>query len=275
MAGGVSGISFMTGAPGVCIQRRNPDGRREDPCARVPLIFYPGPMMRDKKNASRVARHTLSENIRNGCLQIPKAIGFMYTLVMIGVIAYLWYSGRWRQKLGWLLLVISAFLGFLIFSPVAPWQFQQLVLRDVQGLGAPLIVGVIGLFVVLVLTFVFGRFFCGYLCPVGTVQEIASHAPVPKVNLRQKKMFMVIRAAFFIVFLVMAFLFSASFLAYFGIQGFLLPRVQCRCRGLYRDTVAVHDLLSPVLPPYLPLRGPVIARCLERPVQTPENRCLY
>ena len=50
----------------------------------------------------------------------------MYALVMIGVIAYLWYSGRWRQKLGWLLLVISAFLGFLIFSPVAPWQFQQL-----------------------------------------------------------------------------------------------------------------------------------------------------
>ncbi len=43
-------------------------------------------------------------------------------------------------------------LGFLIFSPVAPYQFQQLVLRDVQGLGAPLIVGVIGLSVVLLLT---------------------------------------------------------------------------------------------------------------------------
>ena len=152
--------------------------------------------------------------------QIPKAAGFMYALMMIGVIAYLWYSGRWRQKLGWLLLVISAFLGFLIFSPVAPWQFQQLVLRDVQGLGAPLIVGVIGLSVVLVLTFVFGRFFCGYLCPVGTVQEIASHAPVPKVNWRQKKMFMVIRAGFFIVFLLMAFLLSASFLALFGIRDF-------------------------------------------------------
>jgi len=152
--------------------------------------------------------------------QIPKAVGFIYALVMIGIIAYLWYSGRWRQKLGWLLLVISALLGFLIFSPVAPWQFQQLVLRDVQGLGSPLIVGVIGLSVVLVLTFVFGRFFCGYLCPVGTVQEIASHAPVPKVNLRQKKMFMLIRAAFFMVFLLMAFLLSASLLAYFGIRDF-------------------------------------------------------
>ena len=58
--------------------------------------------------------------------QVPKAIGFIYALVMIGVIAYLWYSGRWRQKITWLLLVISVALGFLIFSPVLPWQFQQL-----------------------------------------------------------------------------------------------------------------------------------------------------
>jgi polyferredoxin len=152
--------------------------------------------------------------------QVPKAAGFIYALVMIIVIAYLWYSGRWRQKIGWLLLIISAGLGFLIFSPVAPYQFQQLVLRDVQGLGAPLIVGVIGLSIVLLLTFVFGRFFCGYLCPVGTVQEIAYHAPVPKINLRQKKVFMAVRVVFFIVFLLMAFLLSASLLAWFGIRDF-------------------------------------------------------
>lgn len=152
--------------------------------------------------------------------QIPKMVGFIYALVMIVVIAYLWYSGRWRQKIGWLLLVISAALGFLIFSPVAPWQFQQLVLRDVQGLGAPLIIGVIGLSIVFLLTFVFGRFFCGYLCPVGTVQEIASHAPVPKINLRQKNVFMAVRGVFFVVFLVLAFLLSISLLAWFGIRDF-------------------------------------------------------
>jgi ferredoxin-type protein NapH len=152
--------------------------------------------------------------------QIPKMVGFIYALVMIVVIAYLWYSGRWRQKIGWLLLVITTALGFLIFSPVAPWQLQQLVLRDVQGLGAPLIVGLIGLSIVLLLTIVFGRFFCGYLCPVGTVQEIASHAPVPKVNWRQKKVFMAVRAVFFVVFLLMAFLLSASLLAWFGIRDF-------------------------------------------------------
>ena len=152
--------------------------------------------------------------------QIPKAAGFIYALVMNFVIAYLWYSGRWQQKLGWLVLVVSAALGFLIFAPVAPWQFQQLVLRDVQGLGAPLIVGVIGLTIVFVLTLVLGRFFCGYLCPVGAVQEIAYHAPIPKTNPRQKTAFMAVRAVVFVVFLLLAFLLSASLLAWFGIRDF-------------------------------------------------------
>jgi ferredoxin-type protein NapH len=151
---------------------------------------------------------------------IPKFIGFIYGLVMIFVIAYLWYSGRWKQKIGWLLLAISAFLGFLIFAPLAPYQFQQLVLRDVQGLGAPLIVGAVGLLIVFLLTFIFGRFFCGYICPVGTVQEIAYHAPVPKFTMKQKNAFMLIRVAFFVLFLVMAFLLSASLLALFGIRDF-------------------------------------------------------
>src|SRR5665647_1252453 len=152
--------------------------------------------------------------------QIPKTIGFIYGLVFIFVLAYLWYSGRWQQKLGWLILVVSAALGFLIFAPVVPWQFQQLVLRDEQGLGGPLIAGVIGLTIVFLLTLVFGRFFCGYLCPVGAVQEIAYHAPVPKTSPRQKNAFIAMRAVFFVIFLVMAFILSASLLAWFGIRDF-------------------------------------------------------
>jgi len=152
--------------------------------------------------------------------QIPKSIGFIYALVMILVMTYLWYSGRWRNKNGWVFLIISTALGFLIFTPVIPYQIQQLVLRDEQGLGAPLIAGVIGLLIVLILTFVVGRFFCGYFCPVGTIQEIAYHVPVPKVTYRQKKMFMLVRAVFFIFFLLMSFLFSTSVIAWFGIRDF-------------------------------------------------------
>lgn len=151
---------------------------------------------------------------------IPKAIGFMYALVVIGVLAYLWYSHRWRRWIGWMLLIVSAALGFFIFSPVVPYQFQQLVLRDVQGLGAPLIVGAAGLTLVFLLTVIFGRFFCGYTCPVGAVQEIAYLAPVPKLRPRQKVAFMVVRGVFFVIFLIMAFVLSASLLADFGIRDF-------------------------------------------------------
>jgi ferredoxin-type protein NapH len=150
--------------------------------------------------------------------RIPAAIGFVYALVLIIVVAYLWSSGRWRQKTGWLLLVVSAALGFLIFSPMVPWQFQQLVLRDVQGLGAPLVAGVVGLSILFLLALIVGRFFCGYLCPVGAVQEIAYHAPVPKRVPRQKRAFTLVRAAFLTVFLFMAFVLSASLLAWFGIR---------------------------------------------------------
>jgi polyferredoxin len=150
---------------------------------------------------------------------VPKAVGLVYTLVLIGVLAYLWYSGRWRHWIGWLALVVSAALGFLA-GMLAPYQFQLLVLRDVQGLGGPLIVGVVALAIMLVLTILFGRFFCGYACPVGAVQEIAYHAPVPKLRPRQKAAFMVVRGVLFAVFLIMAFVFSASLLAWFGINDF-------------------------------------------------------
>lgn len=151
---------------------------------------------------------------------VPKFIGFLYALLMTGILAYLWYTGRWRHGMGWVLLLVSSGLGFLIFSPIAPYQFQQLVLRDVQGLGAPLLAGALGLLVMVFLVFVFGRFFCGYLCPAGTVQEIAYRLPVPKWEMRQKSAFMVIRAGFFIVFLVMALILSLPLLAWFGIRDF-------------------------------------------------------
>lgn len=159
--------------------------------------------------------------------QIPSAVGLIYALVLIIVIAYLWYSGRWRQKAGWLLLAVTAALGFLTFSPVMPWGLQQLVLRDAAGLGAPLVAGAAGLTVIFLLTLVAGRAFCGYLCPVGAVQEIAYHAPVPKTVPRQKTAFALVRAGFFVVFVIMAFGLSASLLAWFGVRDFfyLLPTV--------------------------------------------------
>jgi len=146
--------------------------------------------------------------------------GHMYGLVMILVIAYLWYSGLWRKRTGWLILFISAAFGFVVFSPVMPYQFEQLVFLNETALQGPVAISVAGLMVTLILAFVFGRFFCGYLCPAGAVQEIAYIVPVKKTRIHQKNIFMIIRATFLILFLMLAYAFSFSLLALFGIRDF-------------------------------------------------------
>lgn len=149
-----------------------------------------------------------------------KPLGFFYAVVLILVLTYLWYSGKWKQKAGGIILLFSTVLGFVIYSPLAPHQFQELMLRNVQGLGVSLQIAAIGLLIIILLTFLSGRFFCGYLCPIGAVQELASKVPVPKLVLNQKVPLMVIRGIIFVVFLYMAWVLSISLLDYFGISDF-------------------------------------------------------
>lgn len=149
-----------------------------------------------------------------------KPLGFIYAVILILVLTYLWYSGKWKQKAGWIILLVSTALGFLIYSPLAPHQFQELMLRNVQALGVSITIAAIGLLIIFLLTFLSGRFFCGYLCPIGAVQELASKVPVPKLVLRQKVPLMLIRGVVFVVFLYMAWVLAASLLDYFGISDF-------------------------------------------------------
>lgn len=151
---------------------------------------------------------------------VPRTVGFLYGLVMIGILVWLWRSGRWNRKIGGILLLMSAALGFLIFAPVMPYQFEQAVLRNEGALEAPVAVAVIGISVLTVISLLIGRFFCGYICPAGAVQEIAYHAPVPKTLLKAKVPFMAVRAIFFVVFLAIAFVTGLSLLSFFGIHDF-------------------------------------------------------
>jgi polyferredoxin len=149
-----------------------------------------------------------------------RPLGYFYAIILILVLTYLWYSGRWRQKAGVLILLVSAALGFLIFAPVAPHQFQELLVRNVAALGVSLQVAALGLSLLFVLTFLSGRFFCGYLCPVGALQELVSLVPVKKVEFRPKLLLMAVRGIVFVVFLVMALVFASALLDYFGIRDF-------------------------------------------------------
>ena len=151
-----------------------------------------------------------------------RALGFIYALAMFCIAAYLWHSKRWTRKMGIVFLVITLALGFLIFSPIIPWQFQSLVLRDARGIGGPLVVAAVGILVMLAMSFLFGRFYCGYFCPVGAAQELGSLAPVPKVRVESKLWPGVIRWVFFVLFILAGYLFSIGLLRLFGIRDFFL-----------------------------------------------------
>jgi polyferredoxin len=151
---------------------------------------------------------------------IPPILGLVYALIAVPVIAYLWYKGKMTRAIAYLFLFITVFLGFLIFSPMAPHQFQQAIVGGGPGPGTPLPM-VIGLIVVfMVLTFVAGRIFCGQLCPIGAVQELIYAGPKRTTSAAEKKIAMMIRVIFFIAFLAAGLLFSVALLRVFGIKEF-------------------------------------------------------
>ncbi|MDD1665626.1 MAG: 4Fe-4S binding protein [Methanomicrobiales archaeon] len=144
-----------------------------------------------------------------------RPIALIYTFAMVGILAFLWYRGRITRTLAAAVLVVSAIFGFL-FATVAPAQFQLALLELAGGPGGTLVFAVIILGLLLILTFVFGRIFCGSICPLGALQELAYLAPVPKVRLREKTALYAARFIALAIIVAAALFLSVSVLAYLG-----------------------------------------------------------
>jgi polyferredoxin len=151
---------------------------------------------------------------------IPRLVGMLYAISALVILVYFFYSGRFSRLFGYVFLGVSALMGFLIFAPMFPNQFQVLLLGDVNQLGAPLQIALLGLVVFIILTVVFGRIFCGYLCPVGAVQELVYLLPVKKFRMKNKLVPVVFHLLFFMVFFVLAVVFSVGVLGFFGVNDF-------------------------------------------------------
>lgn len=151
----------------------------------------------------------------------PPIIGLVYALLGIPVIAHLWHSGRMTRGIAYLFLLISVLLGFLIFSPMVPHQFQQAITAAGLGPGGPSLLvagGLLALF--MLLAFLTGRVFCAQLCPIGAIQELFYTNPDMKVFATEKRSLIILRWAAFILFLTLGFFFSVALLSFFGIRQF-------------------------------------------------------
>ena len=154
---------------------------------------------------------------------VPKVVGMVYAVIVSVVVAVLLIKGKFSRRAGYVLLIVSTLLGFLIFAPMLPVQFQTVLLGNTQQLMAPIGV-VIGMLVAfMVLAFVFGRTFCGYACPIGAVQELVYLIPVKKLKIRAKSASVAFRLLFLAAFAALAAFFSIGVLKYLAVSTELNP----------------------------------------------------
>jgi len=84
----------------------------------------------------------------------PKEIGMIYAIVAVLVLGYLFYKGKLNTRIGYLLIAVSATLGFLIFAPMLPNQMQVLLLGKTKQLAVPAGVAALILVVFVIITFI-------------------------------------------------------------------------------------------------------------------------
>ena len=142
-------------------------------------------------------------------------IGIIFALVSTGILAYLFKTDKFSRKTGYLFLVLAVVLGFLVFSPMFPVQIQTLILGE-QIAGVPFMLPLILIGVFLVLALTLGRAFCGYLCPIGAVQELAYSIPGKKYLKGHKRITISIRGFVFGMILVIGIVLSLGIVNLLG-----------------------------------------------------------
>ena len=153
-------------------------------------------------------------------IEIAKIAGMAYAVIATIMLVVMFRKGKFNRRIGYLFLVISTVLGFLIFAPMLPNQFQVLLLGNAKQLGVPVALAGVVLGVFVVLSFAFGRIFCGYVCPVGATQELLYLLPGRKLKVANKTITTAFRIGFLIAFVILAVGFSTGLLRYLGLKDF-------------------------------------------------------
>lgn len=141
----------------------------------------------------------------------------LYMITGTTLTAYLWKSGNISRNISRIIIILSALTGFVFLAPLMPMEFTGMV-HLALGTQA-LTPGILGILVVLVLAFIAGRSFCAHICPVGSVQELASDIPLKKIDISRTRMLEMVRFGIFIA-IIAAGLYFINLMEYTGIYDF-------------------------------------------------------
>lgn len=116
--------------------------------------------------------------------------------------AYLWHEGVMTRRVILALALESTLTGFVFLAPIMPLEFIGLV-NTFTGASA-LTAAILVLGAVIALALVIGRTFCGHLCPVGSLQELAYAVPARKIEAVPPRALELIRLAIFVATVIAA-----------------------------------------------------------------------
>lgn len=150
--------------------------------------------------------------------QSAQIAGMVYAVVSLIAVTTLYRKKKFNRKVAYSFTIASIVMGFLVFAPMLPWQVQSLILGTAKQVPVP--VARLLLVVFVLLTFIFGRAFCGYTCPIGTVQELLYSLPVKKLKINNKVVPLVIRLVVLPTFVVLAAVYSIGILKEIGLKDF-------------------------------------------------------
>lgn len=132
--------------------------------------------------------------------------GTTFALIFMGagtvLATYLWHAGAMTRRVASAAAVLGALTGFVFLAPIMPMELGGII--NVATGTSALTAGVLVICSVVALAVITGRTFCGNLCPVGSLQELAYTLPVGKLTIRRTMIPELARLAVFVATVIAA-----------------------------------------------------------------------
>lgn len=143
------------------------------------------------------------------------AVAYMLAGTVLATIV--WSRGLMTKKAALILLGVTTIFGFVFAAPVMPVYFYGLAtaLADIRMI-AP---GMAAILILVMMTFVTGRTFCAHICPVGTIQELASRLPGKKFLIQNRAAPQAVRLVV-LAGVIAGIFWSVNLPAYTGVEAF-------------------------------------------------------